>query len=108
LPAAYSTPDPDEALNGLIRAFIRFSASERLAIRRLRALAVLQPVVEESLRQRDERQGLGAIVDRMMEKSGKPSLERREEVVDLLHVLSGFQTYDALAPQGRSNGDVED
>jgi AcrR family transcriptional regulator len=109
LPAAFSQEDPAEALTRLIQAFIGFWASERVAIRRIRALAVLHPVVQETLRDRDERrrQGLSAIVSRLLAGSGKSSASRLELVVDVLHALTSFETYDALARDSRSARDVE-
>src|SRR5438552_6529596 len=53
LRAAFARPDPLEALAELIAVFCRFWASDRLVIRRLQALSVLDPDFEAV--SRDER-----------------------------------------------------
>jgi len=107
LPSAYAQPEPLDALDALIRAFMRFWASERVAIRRLRALADLDPVIGESLTARDERrrEGLRAVVQRFGGAS-----ERRAGALDdnvyMLHTLTSFETFDSLAGERRSPEEV--
>lgn len=109
LPAAYSRPDPVDSLNAVIRAFTRFWASERTAIRRIRSLATLDPEVEASLTERDERRrgGLGLIVEQLSEQKRRSDAAPLDETADILHALTSFETYDALARRGRSTRDVE-
>jgi len=107
LPSAYAQPEPLEALDALIRAFMWFWDSERLAIRRLRALADLDPIIGESLTARDERrrEGLRALMRRYGEPRGG-TVDSLEEAVDVLHTLTSFETFDSLACVGRSPEEV--
>jgi AcrR family transcriptional regulator len=107
LPSAYAQPDPLDALDGLIRAFIRFWDSERVAIRRLRALADLDPVIGESITARDERrrQGLRALVQRFGGTRIGPVVVS-DDAVDVLHTLTSFETFDSLAGETRNPDEV--
>jgi AcrR family transcriptional regulator len=89
---AFTATDPEEALRLLVTVFARFWGTDRLAMRRLRALAALDPDVGTVIAARDERrrQALRAL------------LARRSDVADLAYtlrvayVLTSFETYDAL------------
>jgi AcrR family transcriptional regulator len=92
LSRAFTTPDPDEALRLLVTAFARFWGVDRLVMRRLRALAALDPVVATVINARDERRRLAI----------KTLLDRRTDVANpaqalrVTHMLTSFETYDAL------------
>jgi AcrR family transcriptional regulator len=90
--------EPMEALMGLIAAFGGFWASDRLVIRRVRALAALDPEIEQSVHARDERrrEHLRVIFGRLVEQ-GQFAAEAVEEAVDCLHTLTSFETFDTLA-----------
>jgi AcrR family transcriptional regulator len=99
LRAAFGRPEPREALAELIAAFGHFWHSDRVVIRRIRGLAALDPDFEQAVRARDERrrEGLRAVVGRLAETYGKPPAGAREEVTDVLHALTSFETFDSLA-----------
>jgi AcrR family transcriptional regulator len=92
LPRAFATADPDEALGVLIGAFARFWGTDRLVMRRLRALAALDPDVATVIAARDERRRLAL----------RTLLQRRDDIVDpahalrVAHLLTSFETYDGL------------
>jgi AcrR family transcriptional regulator len=100
--------EPFEALGEFIGAFAGFWSSDRVVIRRLRGLAASDPEVEENLRLRDGHRcaGLRAIVGRVAEKHGRPSAQAMDEVVDVLHALTSFETFDALSGHARTPEDV--
>ena len=98
LPEAFAREDPLQALDEFIAVFFRFWASDRLALRRLRALAVLEPDLQKIARDPWRRQGLAAIVGRMGVAS--------EEVIDALWTLTAFETYDLLATEHRDRHQV--
>ncbi|MGH2353459.1 MAG: TetR/AcrR family transcriptional regulator [Chloroflexota bacterium] len=108
LPAAFSRPEPLGALAALVAAFAHFWASDRLVIRRLRSLAALDTEMEQGLRARDERrrQGLRVIVGRLAARYGRPAPEAIDETVDVLHMLTSFESFDSLAGATRSPEDV--
>lgn len=92
LARAFTADDPDEALNLLIVAFARFWGTDRLVMRRLRALAALDPDVASVIAARDQRR----------RHALRTLLQRRDDVVDrthalrVTHMLTSFETYDAL------------
>ncbi len=104
LAAAFSRPDPLDALTEYIAVFSRFWNSDRLVTRRLRALAALDPDFEQVVRARDEwrRGGLRVIVRRLVEKYGRPAPEAFDEAVDVLYTLIGFECFDTLAGPTRN------
>src|SRR5256885_10017255 len=65
LPEAFARDDPVQSLDEFIAVFCRFWASDRVALRRLRALAVLEPELQEIARDPWRRQGVAAILGRM-------------------------------------------
>jgi AcrR family transcriptional regulator len=108
LPAAFGRPEPLDALAGLITAFGAFWTSDRLVIRRIRGLAALDPAFEQGVRARDERrrEGLRVVLGRVSQRHGRPTAPALAEAVDVLHALTSFETFDALAGAGRSPDDV--
>ncbi len=108
LPGAFGQADPRVALDELIRAFGHFWAADRLVTRRLHALAALDPEIEKVVQARQERRrgGLGALVGRLTAAGHFSGRASAEELTAQLQVLTGFETFDALAGAGRSPEDV--
>jgi AcrR family transcriptional regulator len=101
----HALPEPDDALRELFAVFGTFWATDRVIMRRVRSLAALDGDLEQAVRARDEwRRGhCRRILERIAARSGRPPPERFEVTVDVLHTLSGFETYDTLAG---ATGDV--
>ncbi len=101
---AFRRPEPLDALDEYITVFGRFWSADRLVMRRLRALAALDPDFEHVIRTRDEwrRQGLRVIVQRFAEKHGRPAPEALDEAINVLFTLIGFECFDTLAGPTRS------
>jgi AcrR family transcriptional regulator len=99
---------PARALEALIAAFAAFWNSDRIVLRRSRALAALDVEVGESVRARDERrrEHLRKILARLYEEKGLKRTKRLPLVVDVLHMLTSFETFDALLTGDRSVDDV--
>ncbi len=108
LATAFRQPDPLGALDAFIAVFVGFWAADRLVTRRLRALAALDADFEQVIRTRDERRrdGLRVLVGRIAAHSGQLRQRPVEEAIDLLHVLTSFESFDTLAGDGRSPDDV--
>jgi AcrR family transcriptional regulator len=106
--AALGQPDPLDALADYIAAFAGFWATERLVLRRLRSLAALDPELERGVRARDarRRKGLELLVGRLADRYGHPPHDALAEAVVVLHMLTSFETFDALAGPDRSPQDV--
>jgi AcrR family transcriptional regulator len=105
---AFRQPDPLDALAGYIAAFGRFWAAERLVLRRLRSLAALDPELAQGVRARDARRwaGLERLAGRLADRYGHPPPDALGETVAVLHMLTSFETFDALAGPDRSPQDV--
>jgi AcrR family transcriptional regulator len=105
---AFCLPDPLGALDELIAAFAGFWACDRLVHRRIRALTALDPDFEQAVQARDERrrEGLRVILGRLTNGPGKPGEESFDEAVDVLHSLTSFESFDALAGTTRGPEEV--
>jgi AcrR family transcriptional regulator len=108
LPAAFAQPDPRDALDAFIAAFARFWTTDRLVVRRLRALAALDADFEQVVRGRDEwrRHGARVILGRLSERYGHPPAEALDEASDSVYTLTSFETFDTLAGPTRTPEDV--
>lgn len=97
LSSAFRQPDPNDCLDAIADGFVEFWHSQRLVLRRLRGMAALDPAFKRG-RERDERrrQAMRAAVERIV-AAGKPPPPDPEELVEVLCILTSFETYDALA-----------
>jgi AcrR family transcriptional regulator len=105
---AFRQADPLKALDEYIRVFSRFWQSDRLVTRRLRALSTLDPDFEQVVKARDERRrkGLQVIIQRFVDKHGKPAPEAIDEIVNILFTLLSFENFDTLAGPAQSIEEV--
>jgi AcrR family transcriptional regulator len=105
---AFRRTDPFEALDEFVRVFGQFWQSDRIVTRRLRAMSALDPDFEKVIKARDERrrEGLRVIVQRFVEKYGKPASEVFDDTVNILFTLLSFETFDTLAGSTRSIEEV--
>ena len=97
LPAAFTEPDPREGLRRFIGCFGQFWSADRAAMRRLRALAALDPDVGAVISARDQRrqEGLTVLAGRL---AGASVLAAEPgHAVRVLFMLTSFETFDALA-----------
>jgi AcrR family transcriptional regulator len=108
LASAFRLEDPGASLNEYILVFSRFWEADRLVMRRLRALANLDPDFEQVIRSRDEwrRRGLQVIVGRFVERYRRPAPEALDEVIAVLYTLLSFEFFDTLAGPTRSMQEV--
>ena len=111
LASAFQQPEPLAALNRYIEVFGRFWEVDRLVMRRLRALAALDPEFEQVIRTRDEwrRKGVRTLLQRMVEQqllSFNEASKTFDEMVDVLVTLTSFETFDTLAGPAHTLEDV--
>jgi AcrR family transcriptional regulator len=100
--------EPVRTLHDFIAVFAGFWASDRNVIRRLHALAAIDPEIAPGLLARNERRrhGLTVIVERYG-RVYRPLTPRQETVaIDTLHMLTSFETFDALAKSERALEEV--
>ena len=105
LPSAFQEQDPMVALDRLIEIFAHFWSSARVVHRRLRAIAVLDPELLQALLDRNElrRRGLLVILSRTPAIAGNQPID---DLVNLLFVLSSFESFDMLAGSDRTPDEV--
>ena len=99
---AFTDPDPLKGLAQFIAAFGRFWAADRVVMRRLRALAALDPEVGAVIAARDQRRrtGLALLIERTARHPASTIAARSEDAVRVLHTLTSFETFDSLAGSG--------
>jgi AcrR family transcriptional regulator len=95
LARVFTNSAPEAAIHGFITAFAGFWAADRIVMRRLRALAALDPDVGAVIAARDQRrrQGLAVLVSRLPGSAGAAA----EQTVQMLYALTSFETFDTLA-----------
>jgi AcrR family transcriptional regulator len=98
----FANPDPEVALSAFVVCFGRFWDADRVVMRRLRALAALDPDVATVIAARDQRrrQALSVLVERLATSPGRAPVADPEQTIRILHVLTSFETFDALVPAG--------
>jgi AcrR family transcriptional regulator len=99
LAGAFNEPEPTAALAEFVACFGRFWQADRTTMRRLRALAALDPDVHVVIDARDQRrhQGLEILVARLAERGVERARAEPDRVADTLQVLTSFETFDGLA-----------
>jgi AcrR family transcriptional regulator len=96
LPAALAIADPMAALMRIVEIFGAFYAGEPLVLRRLRALAALDPDVEKGMAKRDgwRRSFVRSVLDRLRPRHADDTLE-------IIWSLTSFESFRAAAgPSG--------
>jgi AcrR family transcriptional regulator len=108
LPQAFGEADPHDALAAFIACFGRFWQADRTVMRRLRALAALDPEVHAVITSRDQRRndGLGVIVSRLLDHPRSSLRLDQERAVVTLLALTSFETFDVLAAHDQDVTDV--
>jgi AcrR family transcriptional regulator len=108
LGAAFNQPDPLASFHAVIAAFAHFWTLDRLIIRRLHALAVLDPELEPRERARNERRRTA--LRRALEQFGNDGQMERtvipDELLDTLQGLTSFESFDHLAGPDRTPEDL--
>ncbi|HEX5165560.1 MAG TPA: TetR/AcrR family transcriptional regulator [Thermomicrobiales bacterium] len=108
LRAAFSQPDPVASLHAVIAAFAHFWTLDRLIIRRLHALAVLDPELEPRERARNERRrtALRRVLEQLRDGEHLEQQTDPDGILDTLQGLTSFETFDHLAGPDRTPEDV--
>jgi AcrR family transcriptional regulator len=100
--------DPLKMLQDFILVFAVFWNSDRDVIRRLHALGAIDAEIGRGLSARNERRrnGLLVIVERYGTVYGLLTPPQLSVAIDTLHMLTSFETFDALAASGRKFDEV--
>jgi AcrR family transcriptional regulator len=99
LKEAFRKEDPLDALKEFVAAFGRFWTTDRIVIRRLHAMITLDSEMAkaDAARQERRREGLRVIVGRLKKKCRLTAKLSFDEVIEIVHTLTAFETFDALA-----------
>jgi AcrR family transcriptional regulator len=108
LAEVFAQAEPLDVLDSYITTFARFWGTDRLATRRLRALATLDTDFEQVVQARDERRRmvLSAVLRRLREQLGRPDDAAFDATFDLLYTLTSFESFDSLAGPMRTPEEV--
>ena len=101
--------DPSVALEKLVLTFVGFWSSDPVVIRRLRGMATLDTEIDQGIRARDARRQHAAreILRRtVLGGRKKLSTEQQNLTADVLSMLTSFESYDALARAGHTQGAI--
>lgn len=100
LAAAFQLPEPRSCLNAVVAAFMEFWNSERIVVRRLRSMAVLDPSFRGATdRDRRRQAAMATALHRLGGRNA--SADAVAECAGVLAMLTSFETFDALAGEGR-------
>jgi AcrR family transcriptional regulator len=105
----FHEPDPRAALDNVVSVFAGFWSSDRVVIRRLRAMAALDPEIREGIESRDARRHhIAREILKRMAAAGKKKYddEHFSATADVIAMLTGFATYDALATAGHGEKEI--
>jgi AcrR family transcriptional regulator len=110
LATALRDPDSLAALLEFIDVFIRVWSSDRVVIRRVHALAALDPALAQSVQARNARRRheLETILKRVRGQYGHPGFSKFSEALEIVYMLTSFETFDHLAGTSRRANDVGD
>jgi AcrR family transcriptional regulator len=101
-------PDAEKSLRRLVEVFVGFWATDRVTLRRLRAMGVISPSRDRAALDRDawRREAVENVVGRFGRKVGGAKVGGPEGLVALLTTLTSFETFDALCTNGRASAEV--
>ncbi|MCI4325069.1 MAG: TetR/AcrR family transcriptional regulator [Thermoplasmata archaeon] len=100
LMGAFVATTPQEAVRTFVGTFVGFWASERVLLRRVRAMGVLTPSVYRKVRDRDEWRREAA--RNLVAKFGSDRGRDMEWASDLLAAMTSFEVFDALCEGNRT------
>ncbi|MER5352206.1 helix-turn-helix domain-containing protein [Kitasatospora sp. NPDC002551] len=109
MPAAFMAPSGREALTAILEVLTGFYASGRIALRRLRGLGILDPELDTALQSRGDRRrgGLQVVLGRLLaDRDAEVGEAELDELLDLLFMLTSFETFDLLAGADDDSGAV--
>jgi len=103
-------PSLPSAFRKLVETFVGFWASDRVTLRRMRAMAILFPKDAAGPRDRDawRREAIANLLARHRHRSSGSRNGASEDRLDLLATLTSFEVYDLLAQGSRSSEQIVD
>ncbi len=108
LPRAFTHEDPRAMLDAYVAIVGAFWDTERVVMRRLKALAAFDADLARAFARCDEhrRDGLRRLIQRLAQQGARPTRRHALDTADLLLALSAFETFDTVAGAERKIADV--
>ena len=102
----FAAPDGDTALARMVEVFTQFWSGQRMILKKIRAIAALEPDFGAAVKARAaRRQGIAArVVERLSARGPEMDEEERGRKIACLVALTSFEFFDAMA---ESCGDQE-
>jgi AcrR family transcriptional regulator len=104
----FTESDPEKSLRRLVEVFVGFWATDRITLRRLRAMGIVSPSQDNAALERDawRREAVQNVLGRFGKRVGSAKVGGAEGLVALLTALTSFETFDGLCADGRSPENV--
>lgn len=102
----FQATSPSQAAEKMVRTFVGFWSTDPSAMRRLRAMAVLDDEISEGVRARDARR---AHIAREILKRPNPAKRldvHQAQAAEVVSMLTSFEAYDALARSGQTDEQI--
>ena len=102
----FMSPDGDTALARMVEVFTQFWSGQRMILKKIRAIAALEPDFGAAVKAREaRRQGIAArVVERLSARGPEMDEEEQGRKIACLVALTSFEFFDAMA---ESCGDQE-
>ncbi len=98
LPRAFMASDPISGLEILVQVFMHLWESERLVVRKLRALSAVDPDFSDA---EDRNQRRRNAIEVLLRRLSPPPSDLADKA-DLITAMTSFETYETLAVSGRN------
>lgn len=104
----FMEPEPEMGLRKLVEVFVGFWATDRVTLRRLRAMGVVTPSQENAAIKRDawRREAVENLLARFGKRGAAAKSAKHADLVAILTSLTSFETFDGLCTDGRSPEEV--
>jgi AcrR family transcriptional regulator len=104
----FQQPDLPAAVAAMVRTFAGFWASDPVVMRRLRAMAALDPEIAKGIHARDGRRPhiASEILKRSAAGKTKQVTAEQRRTAEVLGMLTSFESYDVLARAGHPDEEI--
>src|SRR5215510_13694986 len=104
----FAESDAAVALGKMVHIFVGFWSSDPAVMRRLRAMAALDPEIAKGIGARDARRPhiAGEILKRGARGTRNARSSQQRVAADVIGMLTSFESYDVLAKAGHSEAEI--
>ena len=105
----FQASNPSSAVEKMVHTFVGFWATDPQVMRRLRAMAALDPEIAQGIHARDTRRpriALEILQRAPANRHAKRGVGQQRTTADVLGMLTSFETYDALARAGHTEAQI--